>query len=119
MRLLIACLGTLFITVAGCEALKGISILMSFSDHPLVVKASEETAFKQDILAMQQPKRITPVRNNSSQCFDYELEKGSKRQNFHIGFTDGDKVNASGFLTCAEVIKAGYLSSNDPARQIY
>ena len=117
MRLLIACLGTLFITLTGCDTLKGVAVLMSFNDHPVAAKAAEAGATKQDILAIQQPNRITPVRNNSAQCFDYVLEKEGKRQNLYVGFTDADKVNAYGFITCAEAIKAGSLNSNELMRQ--
>lgn len=115
--LIIGILGALLLT--GCGTLEGLSTLMDFGNHPIAVKASEGTSTKQDILAIQQPKRITPVRNGSSQCFDYELHSQGKTKNLYVGFTDKGFVNASGFITCAEAIKAGYLNSNEPARQLY
>lgn len=105
--------------LSGCNTLEGISTLMSFSDHPVAAKAAERGASKQDILAIQQPKRITAVRNGSSQCFDYELVKDGKKKDMYVGFTDKGAVNAYGFITCDMAISAGYLNSNELARQIY
>ncbi|MFL1504442.1 hypothetical protein ACI77J_23235 [Pseudomonas sp. O64] len=118
MRRLIIGISTA-ILLAGCNTLEGISTLMNFSDHPVAAKAAERGATKQDILAIEQPKRITPVRNGSSQCFDYALESKGKKKDLYVGFTDMGGVNAYGFITCGEAIKAGYLNSNEPARQIY
>ncbi|WP_448654036.1 hypothetical protein ACSHWC_14300 [Pseudomonas fluorescens] len=118
MRRLIIGISTA-ILLTGCNTLGGISTLMNFSDQPVAAKAAERGATKQDMLALQQPKRITPVRNGSSQCFDYELENQGKKKDLYVGFTDTGAVNAYGFITCADAIKAGYLNSNEPARQIY
>lgn len=117
-RLMIGIAIVLLLT--GCNTLGGISTLMSFSDHPVAAKAAEGSrATKQDILAIEQPRRITPIRNGSSQCFDYEMQDKGKKQDLYVGFTDTGAVNAYGFITCAEAIKAGYLESNQPSRQIY
>lgn len=119
MRRLIIAISTA-ILLSGCSTLEGVSTIMNFGDHPIMVKASQgSTATKQEILAIQQPKRITPIRNGSSQCFDYELESKGKKKDAYVGFTDTGAVNANGFITCAEAIKAGYLNSNERSRQIY
>ncbi|NVZ70916.1 hypothetical protein [Pseudomonas costantinii] len=119
MRRLIIIFSTA-ILLTGCNTLEGISTLMNFSNHPLAAKAAEGSrATKQDFLAIQQPKRITPVRNGTSQCFDYELESNGKKKDLYVGFTDTDRVNAYGFITCAEAIKGGYLNSNASAEQRY
>lgn len=108
------------VLLAGCNTLEGISTVMNFSNHPLAAKAAEGSrATKQDLLAIQQPKRITPVRNGTSQCFDYELENNGKKKDLYVGFTDKDRVNAYGFITCAEAIKGGYLDSNASVEQKY
>ncbi|MFT0473949.1 lipoprotein [Pseudomonas antarctica] len=119
MRRLIFGISTALL-LTGCNTLEGVSTLMNFSDHPVAAKAAEGSrATKQDILAIQQPKRITPVRNGSSQCFDYELENKGKKKDLYVSFTDTGTVNAYGYITCAEAIKGGYLNSNEPSRQIY
>lgn len=117
-RLIIGIYTALLLT--GCGTLEGLSTLMDFSAHPVAVKAAEGSrAKKQDILAIQQPSRITPIRNGSSQCFDYALESKGKKKDLYVGFTDKNAVNAYGFITCAEAIKAGSLNSNEPMRQVY
>lgn len=116
-RLIIGISAAMLLT--GCNTLEGISTLMNFSAHPVAAKAAEGGATKQDILAIQQPQGITQVRNGSSQCYDYVLEKKGKKKDLYIGFTDTGAVNAYGFINCAEAIEAGYLNSNEPARQIY
>lgn len=119
MRRLIIVLSTV-VLLTGCNTLEGVSSLMSFSDHPVAAKAAQGSrATKQDILALEQPKRITPIRNGTSQCFDYEMENKGKKKDLYVGFTDTGKVNAYGFISCAEAIKAGYLNSNEEMRQIY
>ena len=115
-RLIIGISTALLLT--GCSTLEGLSTLMNFSDHPIAAKAAQGSrATKQDILAIQQPKRITPIRNGSAQCFDYELENQGKKKDLYVGFTDAGRVNAYGFITCADAIKAGYLNSNEPMRE--
>ena len=104
--------------LTGCTMLEGVSTLMNFWADPLVEKAGRgERTSKQDILAIQQPKRITPIRSGSSQCFDFELENQGKKKDFYVGFTEAGRVNAYGFIDCAEAIKAGYLSTNEPMRE--
>ncbi len=103
--------------LAGCHTVKGISVLMNFSDHPLVTKAEQRGATKQDLLAIQQPARITPIRNGSSQCFDYELQNKGQRQDMYAAFTDTGLVNSYGFNTCANAIKEGYVNSNKLPRE--
>ena len=98
--------------LAGCNTVKGISTLMNFANHPVVTKAEQRGATKQDLLAIQQPARITPIRNGSSQCFDYDLQSNGKRQPMYAAFTDTGLVNAYGFNTCANAIKAGWVSTN-------
>lgn len=106
--------------LTGCNMLEGISTLRNFGEHPLVVKAAQGGGVtKQDMLAMQQPKRITPVRNGTAQCFDYELESNGKKQDLYVGFTDKNIVSVYGYATCAEAIKEGYLNSNTTIDQVY
>lgn len=100
------------VLLAGCNTLEGISVWTNFGSNPIVKKAQEPGATKQDLLAIQQPGRITPIRNGSSQCFDYELNNNGKRQDLYVGFTDKGVVNAYGFTTCADAIKSGYVNSN-------
>ncbi|WP_455824035.1 hypothetical protein [Pseudomonas graminis] len=103
----------LALLLSGCSLVEGYTTLMNFSDHPIAAKATEgRKATQQDFLAMQKPKLITPIRNNSAQCFEYELEKEGKKKEFYVGFTDAGKVNAYGWTTCADAIKSGFLSSN-------
>lgn len=116
MRRLIIGISTA-ILLSGCSMLEGVSTLMNFADNPVYTKAEQLGATKQDLLAIQQPKRTTSVGTGGSQCFDYELENKGKRQDMYVGFTDAGAVNAYGFATCAEAIKAGNVNPNRQPRQ--
>ncbi|MGA9703519.1 hypothetical protein [Pseudomonas sp.] len=100
----------LALLLSGCSLVEGYTTLMNFGDHPIAVKAAEgRTAKKQDFLAIQKPKLITPIRNNGAQCFEYEMEKNGKKKDFYVGFTDVDTLSAYGWTTCADAIKSGYV----------
>ena len=116
MRRLIIVISSVLM-LAGCNTVKGVSVLLAFADHPIVNKAEEKGATKQDLLAIQQPSRITPIRNGSSQCFDYDLQNKGKRQEMYVAFTDTGLVNSYGFNTCSNAIKAGYVNSNKLPRE--
>lgn len=107
------------ITLAGCETFKGYQLVSGFSSHPLFLKAVQAGATQADILAIQKPQSVMATRGGSSQCFDYQLEKGGKNTPFYVGYTDSGRVNASGFTHCSDALKAGYLNSNEIPKQIY
>lgn len=108
MRRLIIGISTA-ILLAGCNTFEGISTLMNFNDHPIVAKAHEGGATKQDMLAIQAPKRVIPARDGHTECLDYELENKGKKKDFYVGVTDTGRVGAFGFITCDKATKAGYL----------
>jgi osmotically inducible lipoprotein OsmE len=116
MRLLIVGIGTLFILLTGCGVVKNVSTLMAFIDDPLV-NASERGGTRQDILAIEQPKRITSIRGGTAECFDYRLKKSAQKTDFFVAFTSTGKVNANGFTTCAQALAAGRLNSNELPRK--
>ncbi|WP_248769267.1 hypothetical protein [Pseudomonas sp. MWU12-2345] len=116
MRLILAGVAAI-LTLSGC--LGGISTLLDFGDHPVTSKAAQgSTVSKQDMLAIQNPSQITAIRGGTAQCFDYDLHNESgKRQPLYVGFTSTGFVNAYGFSTCGDAIRAGYLNSDGPMKR--
>ncbi|WP_143505269.1 transcriptional regulator [Pseudomonas sp. ICMP 460] len=102
MRLLIACVGTLLLVLTGCSVIERVATLMAFGDHPVYVKAAEAASIQQDLLAIQQPDRVTPAGGGASQCFDYTLRNKSKTRSFYVAFTETAGVSAYGFSKCAK-----------------
>lgn len=113
MRLLIACVGTLFLVLVGCNALVTVATLVVFSDDPLYVKAVEAGSTKHDLLAIRQPDHVTPTRGAGAECFEYKLKAKAKRRTFHVVFTEAGKVNSHGFSTCASALSSGYFSFSE------
>ena len=104
------------ILLAGCNTFEGISTLMNFNSHPIVARAQKGGATKQDMLAIQQPNRVTPAANGRSECLDYKLENNGKKKDFYVGVNGTGRVGAFGFITCDKAIKAGYLDAKAPAQ---
>ena len=109
MRILLACVGTLFLVLGGCNMVIRMATLIVFSDHPLFVKASAVGTTKDDLLAIAPPRRINALGEGAAQCFDYKLVSKSKKRNFYVAFTDIGRVSAYGFSSCARALGAGEL----------
>ncbi|MBB5393110.1 MULTISPECIES: hypothetical protein [unclassified Herbaspirillum] len=101
-------------TLAGCGTMHG-----NFVSDPVASTAFRANTTKQNMLDLRQPAKRTPVRNGTSECFDYELDRMGRRTDFYVGFTSSGKVNAAGYTNCAAAIAAGHLNSDAPAKQIY
>ncbi|MFL1492775.1 hypothetical protein [Pseudomonas antarctica] len=113
MRLLIACASTLFLVLVGCNTLVGVATLMAFSANPIYIKAYEAGATKDDLLAIQQPHRVTPIHGAASTCFDYTLRSKGKKRTLYVASTVTEKVSAYGFSTCASAFSERYLSASE------
>lgn len=97
------------VLLAGCSTFEGISTIMNFNDHAIPTRIYAGGATKQDILAIQQPKRVIAARTGLLECLDYQLENNGKKQDFYVGITDAGRVGAYGFIGCEQAIKEGYL----------
>ncbi|MGZ9704651.1 hypothetical protein ACXX81_01200 [Pseudomonas sp. GNP013] len=108
-RLIIGSCAAILLT--GCSTLEGISTIMNFNDHAIPTRIYAGGATKQDMLAIQQPRRVIAARNGVLECLDYQLENKGKKQDFYVGITDAGRVGAYGFIGCERAIKEGYLDA--------
>ncbi len=113
MRYFLTLTGTaLALALSGCEITQTISQLRTFGHHPVVARTAALDSTQQDLLNIQAPTKITPIRGGTSQCFDYALERDGKTADYFVSFTSDGWANAWGYSTCSKVLAAGSLASN-------